>query len=162
VLRHDVKRSLGAILVALLAACASAPAPAPAPFTPAAIARGDLELRVRVEGLRSSSGTLRVALFASEAGFPADAERALDTQSTRAGAGATVEFRKLAPGTYAVAVLHDENDNARLDTGFLGIPTEGLGASNDAQGRFGAADFEDAKLALRRSRAIVVRMRYFP
>ncbi|MFI9650852.1 DUF2141 domain-containing protein [Guyparkeria halopsychrophila] len=30
-----------------------------------------------------------------------------------------------APGTYALAVIHDENMNGKLDTQWLGIPTEG-------------------------------------
>jgi len=36
----------------------------------------------------------------------------------------------IPPGTYAIACYHDENDNGKLDTNFLGIPKEGTGASN--------------------------------
>jgi len=47
---------------------------------------------------------------------------------------------------YAVSVFHDENYNGKLDTNLLGIPREGVGASNDARGnfrppKFGAAAF---------------------
>lgn len=134
----------------------------PAP-TPAQLQKGSSLLTVRVEGLRSSSGSVRVALFASEAGFPGDAARAVRVRKSEIAAGrARVELAELAAGTYAVAVLHDENDNGQLDTGFLGIPSEGLGASNDAQGRFGPADWEDARFELRGERVVVVRVRYFP
>ncbi len=34
--------------------------------------------------------------------------------------------------------FHDENDNGKLDTRIFGIPREGVGASNNATGRFGA------------------------
>ena len=42
-----------------------------------------------------------------------------------------LQFKDLPPGTYAVQVMHDENENNKLDTNFLGIPTEGYGFSNN-------------------------------
>jgi uncharacterized protein (DUF2141 family) len=53
-------------------------------------------------------------------------------------------FTGLRPGTYAISVFHDENSNGKLDTNFLGIPKEGVGASNDAKGHFGPPKFADA------------------
>ena len=35
-----------------------------------------------------------------------------------------------------------------LDTGFLGIPTEDYGFSNDAKGTFGPASFDDSKFEM--------------
>src|SRR4051812_16573780 len=43
----------------------------------------------------------------------------------------TVKFADLPEGNYAVAVIHDVNDNHKLDTGFMGIPTERWGSSNN-------------------------------
>jgi hypothetical protein len=45
-----------------------------------------------------------------------------------------VTFRNLKPGLYAVFAYHDANDNSRLDTNFMGLPTEGVGYSNKATG----------------------------
>ncbi len=53
----------------------------------------------------------------------------------------------MAPGTYALACFHDENGNGKLDTNWLGIPNEGMVASNHAKGRMGPPKFEDAKFA---------------
>ena len=36
------------------------------------------------------------------------------------------DVNDLVPGTYAIALIHDENDNQRLDTGLFGIPKEGF------------------------------------
>jgi uncharacterized protein (DUF2141 family) len=150
---------------ALVAACATSSEPANPSVVAAArrAAQGDLDLTVEVRGLRSSDGNVLVALFTSERGFPGDAAQAvrIETQPLQQRA-AEVRFRGLSPGSYAIAVLHDENGNGKLDTGFLGIPSEGLGASRDAQGRFGPADFEDAKLQLVESGAVEIRLRYFP
>ena len=54
-------------------------------------------------------------------------------------------FRGVAPGVYAISAFHDENSNGRLDTNFLGIPTESWCASRDAKGFMGPPSFEDAK-----------------
>lgn len=37
-----------------------------------------------------------------------------------------------SPGTYAVKLHIDENENGELDTNFLGIPKEQYGISNNA------------------------------
>jgi uncharacterized protein (DUF2141 family) len=43
----------------------------------------------------------------------------------------THRFENLPPGQYAVQVIHDENDNGKFDSNFLGIPSEGYGFSNN-------------------------------
>jgi uncharacterized protein (DUF2141 family) len=58
---------------------------------------------------------------------------------------ARCDFLDIPPGTYALAVIHDENRNGQLDTNRLGIPKEGYGFSNDAKGFFGAPSFSAAK-----------------
>ena len=57
---------------------------------------------------------------------------------------AVCEFSGIAPGAYAVSVFHDENSNGKLDTKFMGIPREGVGASNNARGHFGPPKFDAA------------------
>ncbi|MFQ5624920.1 MAG: DUF2141 domain-containing protein, partial [Paracoccaceae bacterium] len=63
-------------------------------------------------------------------------------------AGVHWVFSDLKPGTYAIAVYHDENENRELDRGFLGIPLEGFGFSNDSFIGFGAPDFADAAVTV--------------
>ncbi len=52
------------------------------------------------------------------------------------------------PGRYAAQAFHDENDNLVLDRGFLGMPLEGLGFSNDARMRFGPPGFDAAAVVV--------------
>jgi uncharacterized protein (DUF2141 family) len=66
------------------------------------------------------------------------------------------------PGTYAVQVFHDENDNRQIDRNLLGLPTEGMGFSNDAPFRFGPPTFKDAAIEIGPSGARAeLRLRYF-
>jgi uncharacterized protein (DUF2141 family) len=120
-------------------------------------------LTVRVSGLNNDRGRVAVALFASAEAFP-DQKRALVGQMTRIQKGkASVRFANVRPGVYAVAVLHDENENSKMDFNFLGMPLEGYGFSNDASAMFGPPSFEAAsfKLAARDS-FVPVKVRYFP
>jgi len=57
---------------------------------------------------------------------------------------ARCDFLDIPPGTYALAVIHDENMNGELDTKRRGIPKEGYGFSNDATALFGAPKFSAA------------------
>lgn len=54
----------------------------------------------------------------------------------------------LKPGKYAFKYFHDENKNKKLDTNWIGIPTEGFGFSNNAEGTFGPPSFEKTVLVI--------------
>ena len=54
----------------------------------------------------------------------------------------------LTPGKYAVSVVYDEDSNGKLNTGIFGIPTEPVGVSNNAKGKFGPPSYEDAAFEL--------------
>jgi len=99
-------------------------------------------IHVDINGLRSDRGQVLCALFSSAADFPKKADKALaHAKSTILDGHATCEFNNIPSGTYAVSVFHDENSNGKLDTNFLGIPREGVGASNNAKGHFGPPKF---------------------
>jgi uncharacterized protein (DUF2141 family) len=56
----------------------------------------------------------------------------------------SVVFDDLAPGIDAVGTCHDENDNGRLDTDFIGYPKEGYALSNGMRAVFSRPRFIDA------------------
>jgi uncharacterized protein (DUF2141 family) len=104
-------------------------------------------LDVTLGKLRSAKGLVRVCLTADPTNFPKCVD---DTNAvTRSVPAAThmVRFAGLPHGGYAVAVIHDENSNARLDT-FAGIPREGFGFSRNPVIRFGPPRFDAARFTL--------------
>ena len=114
----------------------------------AAAAAGAETLTVTVTGVRSPNGTVRAAIYDSEANF-LDAAKARAAASAEAAAGEVrIVVENLPAGRYAVAAFHDENDNGKLDRDSLNIPTEGYGFSNDARGRFGPPKFGQAAFQL--------------
>jgi uncharacterized protein (DUF2141 family) len=105
-------------------------------------------LRFDVTNLRSDRGAVGCALYRTEAEFFKTAFRTTFTPVVKAqnGPHAVCVFDDLVPGTYAMAAFHDENGNGKLDANFLGIPKEGVCASNNAKGRMGPPKFKDAAI----------------
>jgi uncharacterized protein (DUF2141 family) len=104
-------------------------------------------LLIHVDGLRNSKGNLGTVLFTSAQGWPDDMSKAFRFGPAPIAEGqrqATATWEYLPPGDYGVAVIHDENSNARLDKNFLGIPKEGFGFANNPRARFGPAAFNEA------------------
>ena len=102
-------------------------------------------IRVHIEGLRSARGQVICALFSSAEGFPKDRRKAVARVTSAISAGqARCDFVGIPPGMYAVSVFHDENSNGKLDTNLVGIPREGVGASNGAVGHLGPPKFNAA------------------
>ena len=103
-------------------------------------------LRAEVSALRSDQGSVLCALYSSYEGFPGDPQKALVTISAQIQSGKAIcEFARATPGTYAVSVVHDEDSDGKMKTGWFGIPKEGVGASNDAKGSFGPPKFNAAR-----------------
>jgi uncharacterized protein (DUF2141 family) len=96
--------------------------------------------------LRNSKGSFRCALFTSGDGFPKQHEKAVMSTSPAIVAGRAVcRFSDVPVGAYAVAVLHDENNNMKMDNAQTGMPIEGFGASNDVEpGPMSPPSFTDA------------------
>src|SRR5512139_985072 len=100
-------------------------------------------IHVKILNIRDSTGTVACALFESPVGFPAAYLRfATNIMVIKVrDMQARSDFEYIAPGTYAVAVVHDDNMNGELDTNWAGSPTEGYGFSNDARALLGAPSF---------------------
>ena len=102
-------------------------------------------LKVVVSGAEVATGVMEVSLFNSAEDFLVEP---LNQQSGEINEDGqfVAEFFGLVEGDYAVVVVHDENDNGMLDTGFLGFGGESIGYSNDARPLLGRPSFDDAKI----------------
>nr|WP_070961360.1 DUF2141 domain-containing protein [Hyphomonas sp. Mor2] len=104
------------------------------------------DLTVTVEGIAQAKGSIMLGLF-DEATYKGDGAVNGANLSVE-GTSVTVTFEGLEPGEYAVRLYHDLNDDGEMNTNPFGIPTEPYAFSNDAQGRFGPASWEDAKFTV--------------
>jgi uncharacterized protein (DUF2141 family) len=109
-------------------------------------AAADTAITVTVTNVRKAEGMLLAGAYTSEAtwlGADTFARREVPMPGNVRGGTVTFDMA-LPPGRYALSVLQDLNGNRKLDTNFLGIPTEASGSSNDAPARFSAPKFKDA------------------
>ena len=106
-------------------------------------------IHVKILSIRNSTGAVACALFESQAGFPTEfLHSATNIMIIKIkDAQARCDFEDMPPGTYALAVIHDENMNGKLDTNWLGVPTEGYGFSNDAKAFLSAPSFSAASFS---------------
>jgi uncharacterized protein (DUF2141 family) len=121
------------------------------------------DLTVTITDIRAARGSLLVSVVNTEAAWNNQEKPvAVDkfVLDDKAKPGDPVVFRfNLPAGSYAVLVMHDENDNGKLDTNFMGIPVEGYGFSNNPQ-VMRRAFFSEAKFELTGApTAVVVRLR---
>src|SRR5580692_2732241 len=119
------------------------------PLTPTAPAQTQPSaanlIHVEIGGLRNDKGQVVCDLYSSADGFPKNGDKAVGHATAPiSNAHAVCEFPDVKPGTYAVSVFHDENSNGKLDTKFMGMPREGVGASNNAKGHLGPPKFDAA------------------
>lgn len=114
------------LLLSLLLSCATAAEAA--------------DLTVTVRNVQSTQGKVRVALYNATAGFPDQLCWWCQMRPAQVGS-VNVVFVGLPPGTYAVSVFHDMDNNGKLNTNFAGVPNEPYGFSRGARGLFGPPSF---------------------
>ncbi|WP_370086738.1 DUF2141 domain-containing protein [Ekhidna sp.] len=106
----------------------------------------ECELIVKVENIKKMKGSLMIAVFDHADHFLSkeimSEGRLIESNSIK------FTFKGLGKGIYAVSIYQDENDNGKLDTNLLGIPTEPYAFSNNATGMFGPPSFEQCQFEI--------------
>lgn len=121
------------------------------------------EVTITVTDLRNTKGVVRACMTTREDIFPKCIK---DPASHRtvvpAGEKVTITFRNVKPGNYAVALLHDENDDGKANRALGMMPKEGYGFSRDAPVRMAPPKFKDAVFEHGAdAQKLTIKMRYF-
>src|SRR5690606_35850358 len=102
-------------------------------------------VRLEITGVRSDKGKVQVCMTARPDRFPkCQGDRDAHVRSVPARGTVNLDFGDVAPGRYAIAVLHDENGNGKVDRALGLMPKEGFGFSRDAPVRMGPPSFQQA------------------
>lgn len=136
----------------------------------ASVAHADGEpkvsLTINTAGLRNSTGQLLVGVFNDKDGWP-KLDKALRLEKVKLagkGTAVSVTFKDLPPGVYAVEVIHDENENGKLDMRWLPYPKplEGAAASNNPQPTLGPPSWGESRFKLaEKGGSLAIQMRYW-
>ncbi len=122
-------------------------------------------LEVRVEGIKDLKGEIGVALWNSKLGYPTHLEHAYEAEWIPVKGGETIMaavFDTIPAGEYAVSVVHDTNENRKVDRSFFGFPKEGVGFSNDQKVVMSAPRYDKSKFPLvaGENKIIVIKLDY--
>jgi len=120
-------------------------------------------LRVRLEGVRASEGTIRLGFYDSEAQWKTEKSSFQRAGSKESLVDGVIEFTidDVVPGEYCVAIADDENDNGEMDWGWI-LPKEGFGFSNYELRGIRRPKYDDFKFDLlpKGETLIVIKVRY--
>ncbi|HWR15951.1 MAG TPA: DUF2141 domain-containing protein [Terriglobales bacterium] len=116
-------------------------------------------LTVVVQGVDSAKGVVGLVLFSTPNGWPEDVADSFRHMAVPSQPGtSTMVVSDLPAGRYAIAVIHDLNENMRLDKNWLGKPKEQWGMSNNPHAMLRAPSFQDAEFDLMRNEQITIRL----
>ncbi|MBD3745538.1 MAG: DUF2141 domain-containing protein [Sphingopyxis terrae] len=141
---------MAALLPLPVAATAAPPhAPMPGPT-----------VEVSITGLRNVKGQILVCLTANPKAFPdCSKDKASVRMAVKAADAGDFKIRGVAAGTYAIAVVHDENGNNKMDMALF-LPKEGFGFSRDPAIRMGPPKFKSASFAVTGDMRQSIKMKY--
>jgi len=111
-------------------------------FTTQAQEADGATITVTVENVISDGGTILAGLH-TEATFMKGMGVGNAMKPAKAGE-ITLSFENVQPGTYAIMVMHDANDNKQMDMEPNGMPKESYGMTGEMN-MYGPPTFEGAK-----------------
>ncbi|MEO5946429.1 MAG: DUF2141 domain-containing protein [Chitinophagaceae bacterium] len=121
------------------------------------------KLSISITGLHNNKGHVLISLYKDGNGYPDKVDKAVRrAKLSITDKTASISFPGLIAGNYAIAILHDENDDEKMNTNFLGLPKEGYGFSNNVMGSFGPPSFSKASFqyVANQIKAISIKARY--
>ncbi len=107
---------------------------------------GGSAIVVQLNGFKQPVGQVLLSLFKDGHGFPTQPEKAFRWAKAKVTSSSLIiSLEGLPPGKYAIAAVHDENENEVMDTDWFGLPAEEYGISNNAVSTFVPPTFEEAQ-----------------
>ncbi len=121
------------------------------------------EVVITVTDLRSTKGVVRACMTTRADIFPkCIKDPGAHRTVVPAGEKVEVRFTGVKPGSYGIALLHDENNNGKADRAMGMMPKEGYGFSRDAPVNMAPPKFKDAVLQIGEgTQRLTIKMRYF-
>jgi uncharacterized protein (DUF2141 family) len=115
-----------------------------------------VKLSVTVNSIKKTDGVMVISLYNQERSFPIDGEEFRIQLVKVNSQTVSCTFANLAPGVYAVALYHDENEDGVCNLGLFGIPKEGFGFSRNFRPKWSAPTYDDCKIEILKDMAISI------
>lgn len=112
-------------------------------------------LTVIINGFKNQKGTVKLQMQ------NAQQKEVYQKVAPIPGKSYAIVISGVTAGQYAVNVIHDKNNNSRLDTNWMGIPSEGWGCSNDARGFMSAPSFKSKLFTVNGDKTITINLVHY-
>ncbi|PKR81669.1 hypothetical protein CW751_03845 [Brumimicrobium salinarum] len=118
---------------------------------------------INITEFKNNDGKVLLSIFKDNNGFPDESEKAAYLLSSKIkNQSAQFTLEDVPYGNYAISVIHDENNNGKLETNLFGIPQEAVGMSQNVMGAFGPPSFNEAKIKVNSPNvATTIRLRHY-
>jgi uncharacterized protein (DUF2141 family) len=116
------------------------------------------KILLEVEGFENLDGNLAIAIYNSSETFNSETEFYREAAFTVDESHMTIVIDSMDAGTYAISILHDEDESGDMEMGgFLNlIPQEGFGFSNNPVIGLSEPSFSDCKFAIDEGQSVAV------
>lgn len=118
-------------------------------------------ISLTITNIRNDNGQILLSVFNQAEGFPSDSTKTYRTYILEPQTPSlSLLIEDMSPGEYAIALVHDENSNLKLDTNLVGAPVEGYAASG-VNKRFSAPRYSSSKFLLKKGTlSLEIEMKY--
>jgi uncharacterized protein (DUF2141 family) len=118
---------------------------------------------VKVTDIRNAKGVVRACMTSDSKKFPRCRDDSVSYKAVvKSAETVTLVFKDVKPGHYAIALLHDENENGKSDRMLGMMPKEGYGFSRDAPVKMAPPKFEQAAFDVgEEAQSQTIKMRYW-
>jgi uncharacterized protein (DUF2141 family) len=107
-------------------------------------------VEVSISGIRSAKGQIIIGIYKNQSSFEKEKSylvKKFEKKEIRNNQLVITFF--LEPGIYGLTLLDDENNNAKMEYNFMGMPQEGFGFSNYYHSGFTRPKFESFKIEIK-------------
>jgi len=119
-------------------------------------------LTISVNDLKNNVGVLQFTLYNKDGSIPDEyfENYHLQLSSAIINNGSRVTFENLPEGHYAINILHDENEDGKIEKGWI-LPVEGIGFSNlQSINPLNRPSYKKAKFELKRDTTVQIKIIY--
>ena len=115
---------------------------------------GTADLRLTIDNIRSTEGMIWIGIYDSKENFMVQERARVEGYQIEQVGQLHLSLDDLEPGTYAIAVFHDENNNGHLDQNAVGIPTEPYCFSRKPKSKWRAPRFGEVAVQIKRGQQL--------
>jgi uncharacterized protein (DUF2141 family) len=113
------------------------------------------DLTITINGFKNQKGTVKLQVQ------NAQQKEVFQKIAPVPGKTYLIVINDVPEGAYVVNVIHDKNNNNKLDTNWMGIPSEGWGCSNDARGFMSAPAFRNKLFPVKGNTSISINLVHY-